>query len=95
MSKFKTRSVSGQPGPAGYGHLGDPNAAYFYGSVDPSMQGRLQGPVGWQPQGYPTGPGVTGPPNASIYHPGMRPSAPMRPPLPPQMMQVKFDFRRR
>ncbi|VDK63472.1 unnamed protein product [Onchocerca ochengi] len=76
-----------QPGPAGYGHLGDPNAAYFYGSVDPSMQGRLQGPVGWQPQGYPTGPGVTGPPNASIYHPGMRPSAPMRPPLPPQMMQ--------
>ncbi|EJD75540.1 CBR-LSS-4 protein, partial [Loa loa] len=77
----------GQPGPAGYGHLGDPNAAYFYGNVDPNMQGRLQGPVGWQPQGYPPGPAVTGPPGATIYHPGMRPSAPMRPPLPPQMLQ--------
>ncbi|KAK6105329.1 hypothetical protein QQG55_19825 [Brugia pahangi] len=75
----------GQPGPAGYGHLGDPNAAYFYGSVDPTMQGRLQGPVGWQPQGYPPGP--AGPPGAPMYHPGMRPSAPMRPPLPPQMIQ--------
>lgn len=69
--------------------MGDPNAAYFYGNVDPSMQGRLQGPVGWQPQGYPPGPAVTGPPGAPIYHPGIRPSAPMRPPLPPQMMQVK------
>ncbi|VBB29851.1 unnamed protein product [Acanthocheilonema viteae] len=77
----------GQPGSAGYGHLGDANAAYFYGSVDPSMQGRLQGPVGWQPQGYPPGTAVTGPPGAPIYHPGMRPGAPIRPPLPPQMMQ--------
>ncbi|VDK83800.1 unnamed protein product [Litomosoides sigmodontis] len=84
-SKFK--SISGQPGPTGYGHLGDANTAYFYGNMDPNMQGRLQGPVGWQPQGFPPAPTVAGPPGAPMYHPGMRPTTPMRPPLPPQMMQ--------
>ncbi|MCP9261066.1 Trithorax group protein osa [Dirofilaria immitis] len=87
MNRYPAMERYGQPGPAGYAHLGDPSAAYFYGSVDPSMQGRLQGPVGWQAQGYPPGPAVTGPPNAPIYHPSMRPSAPIRSHLPPQMMQ--------
>lgn len=81
--------ISGQPGSAGYGHLGDPNAAYYYGGMDPSMQGRPQGPVGWPSQSYPPGPGVAGPP--PVYHPGMRPGTPMRPPMPPQMMQVNYD----
>ncbi|VDN03513.1 unnamed protein product [Thelazia callipaeda] len=79
--------ILGQPGPAGYTHLADPNAAYYYGNVDPNIQGRLQGPVGWPPQSYPPGPGVAGQPNAPMYHSGMRPGAAMRPPLPPQMMQ--------
>lgn len=77
------------PGPAGYGHLSDPNAAYYYGHVDPnSMQGRPQAPVGWPPQGY--GPGIAGPP---VYHSGLRPSTALRPTMPQQMMQVNASYR--
>ncbi|VDK30790.1 unnamed protein product [Gongylonema pulchrum] len=81
-----TNPTIGQPGPAGYGHVVDPNVPYYYGNMDPNVQVRPPpGPVGWPaPQGYPAP--VASP--QTVYHPGMRPGTPMRPPMPPQMMQV-------